>query len=148
MKPRYQRSTSLASGDATCNHPEAMTEVSISPGHKSALSAALLATVNPGDEVIVIEPANTAYRPIIEFVGGTAVGVELVLKDRESVSFVVPPFNCFRLSYWWWPVHHSHCCGSHFGLNWPTSCAFTTFLTTADQAWRSWAISMQIDSYS
>ena len=52
-------------------------QVIVTPGGKWALFLALGAILNPGDEVIVLEPAWVSYRPMIELNGGVAVGVEL-----------------------------------------------------------------------
>ncbi|CAN5279480.1 aminotransferase [soil metagenome] len=51
--------------------------VLITSGATEALAAAVLAYVNPGDEVIVFEPAYDAYRPLIERAGGVARAVGL-----------------------------------------------------------------------
>jgi aspartate/methionine/tyrosine aminotransferase len=51
--------------------------VLVTSGATEALAACLLAYVRPGDEVIVIEPAYDAYRPLIERAGGLARSVRL-----------------------------------------------------------------------
>jgi N-succinyldiaminopimelate aminotransferase len=51
--------------------------VLITSGATEALAAAVLAYVRPGDEVLVIEPAYDAYRPLIERAGGVARAVVL-----------------------------------------------------------------------
>ena len=52
--------------------------VLITSGATEALAAALLAFVNSGDEVVILEPAYDAYRPLIERAGGVASPVRLV----------------------------------------------------------------------
>lgn len=52
-------------------------QVIVTPGGKWALFLALGAILNPGDEVIVLEPAWVSYRSMIELNGGTPVGVLL-----------------------------------------------------------------------
>jgi aspartate/methionine/tyrosine aminotransferase len=46
-------------------------------GATEALGAAILATVNPGDEVIIFTPAYDSYAPMIRRAGGTPVEVAL-----------------------------------------------------------------------
>ena len=52
-------------------------EVIVTSGATEALAAALLALVQPGDEVVVFEPAYDAYAPLIERAGGEPVSVAL-----------------------------------------------------------------------
>jgi N-succinyldiaminopimelate aminotransferase len=52
-------------------------EVSITFGATEALSATLLALVDPGDEVVVVEPAYDAYDAAIALAGGRRVPVPL-----------------------------------------------------------------------
>lgn len=53
------------------------TEITVTVGASEALNAALLATVNPGDEVIVFEPFYENYHPNITIAGGTPRYVSL-----------------------------------------------------------------------
>ena len=55
--------------------------VIVAPSGKWALFVALGAILNPGDEVLVLEPAWVSYRPMIALNGGTAVGVPLAEPD-------------------------------------------------------------------
>ena len=52
------------------------TEIIITSGVSEAVDIALRAVVDPGDEVIVPEPAYVSYRPCIAFAGGEPVGIE------------------------------------------------------------------------
>ncbi len=52
-------------------------EVTVTAGATQAILTAVLACVNPGDEVIVLEPAYDSYAPNIELAGGTVVRVPL-----------------------------------------------------------------------
>ena len=52
-------------------------QVIVTSGATEALAASILALVQPGDEVIVLQPAYDAYVPLIERAGGTAVAVNL-----------------------------------------------------------------------
>ncbi|NYE72769.1 pyridoxal phosphate-dependent aminotransferase [Microlunatus parietis] len=51
------------------------TEVLITTGATEALAAAILAFVDPGDEVIALEPFYDSYAAAIELAGGVRVGV-------------------------------------------------------------------------
>jgi aspartate aminotransferase len=59
----------------------AVSQVIVAPGGKWALFLALGAMLNPGDEVIVLEPAWVSYRPMIQLNGGVPVGVSLTSPD-------------------------------------------------------------------
>jgi N-succinyldiaminopimelate aminotransferase len=57
------------------------TEVLVTTGATEALAAAILAFVNPGDEVIALEPYYDSYAASIDLAGGTRVGVGLFGPD-------------------------------------------------------------------
>jgi methionine aminotransferase len=52
-------------------------EITITAGATQAIITAVLATVHPGDEVIVLEPCYDSYVPSIELAGGVVVRVPL-----------------------------------------------------------------------
>ena len=52
-------------------------QVCVTSGATEALGAAILATVEPGDEVIIFTPAYDSYAPMIRRAGGTPVEVTL-----------------------------------------------------------------------
>jgi len=52
-------------------------DVLVTSGATEALAAALLAVVSPGDEVILLEPAYDAYRPLVLRAGGVPCAVTL-----------------------------------------------------------------------
>jgi aspartate/methionine/tyrosine aminotransferase len=54
-----------------------MTEVMVTSGATEALTASILAVVEPGDEVIVFQPVYDSYLPIIRQAGGIAKLVRL-----------------------------------------------------------------------
>lgn len=56
-------------------------QVIVTSGATEAVAAALLALVQPGDEVIVFEPAYDAYAPMIHRCGATPVFVRLAPPD-------------------------------------------------------------------
>src|SRR5579872_5776069 len=51
--------------------------VCVTSGATEALGAALLATIEPGDEVIILTPAYDSYAPMIRRAGGTPIEVTL-----------------------------------------------------------------------
>lgn len=56
---------------------DADSEITVTAGATQALLTAILCTVHPGDEVIVLEPCYDSYLPSIELAGGKAVPVTL-----------------------------------------------------------------------
>lgn len=56
---------------------DAGSEITITAGATQAILTAILATVQPGDEVIVLDPCYDSYVPNIELAGGVAVRVPL-----------------------------------------------------------------------
>lgn len=60
---------------------DANTEITITPGATYALYTAISTVVQPGDEVIVLEPAYDSYIPNIEINGGKVVTVPLAMPD-------------------------------------------------------------------
>jgi aspartate/methionine/tyrosine aminotransferase len=53
------------------------TEITVCCGATEGMAASLLAVINPGDEVIILEPAFTIYGPDVVLSGGKPVYVEL-----------------------------------------------------------------------
>lgn len=60
-------------------HPD--TQITVTPGGTYALYTALTTILQPGDEVIVFEPAYDSYVPAIELNGARAVTIELSFPD-------------------------------------------------------------------
>lgn len=56
-------------------------EITVTSGAIEAINSAMTALINPGDEVIIMDPAYDAYEPIIEVNGGKAVAVSLRQPD-------------------------------------------------------------------
>jgi aspartate aminotransferase/aminotransferase len=48
----------------------------VTSGSSGGLVLALMAILDPGDEVILFEPAFVMYRPLVEFLGGRAVVID------------------------------------------------------------------------
>ena len=56
-------------------------EITVTAGATQALTTAILCSVHPGDEVIVIEPAYDSYLPAIELAGGIAVTMAMTAAE-------------------------------------------------------------------
>jgi aspartate aminotransferase/aminotransferase len=69
-------------------HHHADRTLFISSGTSGALQLAMLAIVDPGDEVILFDPYFVMYKPLVELVGGTAVVVDTYPDFRIDVDRV------------------------------------------------------------
>jgi methionine transaminase len=63
----------------TATNPD--TQITVTPGGTYALYTALTTILQPGDEVIVFEPAYDCYIPQIELTGAKAVTIELTFPE-------------------------------------------------------------------
>jgi aspartate aminotransferase/aminotransferase len=66
----------------------------VTSGSSGALVLALMALVDPGDEVIVFEPAFVMYRPLVEFLGGRVVPIDTAPSfaiDVDRVAAAITP---------------------------------------------------------
>ena len=61
----------------------------VTSGSSGALVLALMTLVDPGDEVILFEPAFVMYRPLVEFLGGRAVAIDTSPSFRIDVDSVL-----------------------------------------------------------
>ena len=59
------------------------TQITVTPGGTYALYTALTTILQPGDEVIVFEPAYDSYIPAIELNGAKAIAVQLSFPDYK-----------------------------------------------------------------
>ena len=70
-------------------------EITITAGATQAILTAILATVQAGDEVIVLEPCYDSYAPNIELAGGVVVRVPLTpitfRPDFEKIAAAITP---------------------------------------------------------
>lgn len=57
-------------------------EITVTVGASQAIDLAFRAILDPGDEVIVVEPSFVSYCPLVELAGGKAVPVQ-ALKENE-----------------------------------------------------------------
>ena len=64
---------------------DAASEVMVTSGATEALAGALLALVEPGDEVVLFEPAYDAYLPLVRRAGGVPRFVKLAPPDWRPV---------------------------------------------------------------
>ena len=62
-------------------------EIIVTVGASQALDIALRAIVNPGDEVIVVEPCFVAYAPLVSLAGG----VPVTISTKKENSFKLMP---------------------------------------------------------
>jgi len=61
-------------------------QVLVTPGGKWALYVALAATLNPGDEVMILDPSWVSYAPMVELNRATPVRVPLRGEDNFTIS--------------------------------------------------------------
>ena len=61
-------------------------EMIITVGGSEAIDIALRAIVNPGDEVIILEPAYVAYEPAVRLAGGVPVFIELKAENQFKLT--------------------------------------------------------------
>ncbi len=61
-------------------------QVLVTPGGKWALFVALAVTLNPGDEVLVLDPAWVSYAPMVQLNRGVPVHVPLPSADNFAIS--------------------------------------------------------------
>lgn len=66
-------------------HPE--TEILVTVGASEAIDIALRAVLNPGDEVLIVEPCYVSYEPIVRLAGG----VPVFLTTKAGNSFKLTP---------------------------------------------------------
>lgn len=62
------------------------TDIVVTPGAKWSIYLALSAIINPGDEVIYLEPVWVSYPPMITLAGGTPVAVTLPAGDNFRIT--------------------------------------------------------------
>ncbi|UGQ15104.1 pyridoxal phosphate-dependent aminotransferase [Yinghuangia sp. ASG 101] len=76
-------------------HYDPDTEVLVTTGATEAIAAAVLALVEPGDEVVALEPYYDSYAACIAMAGGVRVGVPLrppyFRLDRDALRAAITP---------------------------------------------------------
>lgn len=61
-------------------------EIIVTPGGKAALFQSILAFVEPGVDVMILEPAWVSYTPMVELAGGRAIHVGLNPDDHFAIT--------------------------------------------------------------
>lgn len=72
---REQVALAVAQHHGRPTDPE--TEVTVVPGATEAIFCAVMATLHPGDEAILLDPAYDSYEPSVRMAGGRAVRIPL-----------------------------------------------------------------------
>lgn len=67
-------------------HLDPHSDIVVTPGGKWALYLALACLINPGDEILYLEPAWVSYPPMIMLAGGKAVPVSLDPADNFRIT--------------------------------------------------------------
>lgn len=73
-------------------HPDR--RLCVTSGSSGALVLTLMSLVDPGDEVIIFEPAFLMYRPLVEFLGGRCVAIDTSPTfriDLDQVAAAITP---------------------------------------------------------
>ncbi len=60
-------------------------QVLITPGGKYAIFLAINTFLNPGDEVMILDPSWVSYAPIVEMAGGVPVKIPLSFEDNYTI---------------------------------------------------------------
>ena len=66
----------------------------LTSGSSGALVLVLMSLIDPGDEVIIFEPAFVMYRPLVEFLGGSCVVIDTAPDfriDLDRVAAAISP---------------------------------------------------------
>lgn len=61
-------------------------EIIVTVGGSEAIDLGIRAMVDPGDEVLVVEPSFVCYAPIVELTGGVAVPIETKAEDNFKLT--------------------------------------------------------------
>lgn len=61
-------------------------EVIVTVGGSEAIDLAIRALVNPGDEVLIVEPCFVCYKPIVELMHGKAVSISTKQENRFKLT--------------------------------------------------------------
>ncbi len=67
-------------------HYDSESEIIVTVGGSEAIDLSIRAMIEPGDEVLIIEPCFVCYRPIVELCGGKAVIIETKEEDNFKLT--------------------------------------------------------------
>ena len=81
---REEISKKLKRENRIVRNPES--EILVTSGVSEALDIAIRATINPGDDVLIPEPAYVAYKPNVWFVGGNPIAVPTFEENEFRVQ--------------------------------------------------------------
>ncbi len=70
-------------------------EIVVTVGASEAIDIAVRAIVNPGEEVIIVEPSFVSYAPIVSLAGGVPVSVQ----TKKENGFKTDSFRTERSNY-------------------------------------------------
>jgi methionine aminotransferase len=71
-------------------HYDAQDEITVTAGGTQALFCAIMCAMQPGDEVIVVEPAYDSYIPAILLAGGIVKPVRMRIKPGKDSRYSLP----------------------------------------------------------
>ena len=80
-------------------------QILVTVGASEAIDLAMRAVLDPGDEVLVVEPCYVSYRPCVELAGGVAVGIatkaenDFRLTPEELLAAITPKTKALLISY-------------------------------------------------
>ncbi|ADU31623.1 aminotransferase [Bacillus cellulosilyticus] len=61
-------------------------EIVVTVGASEGIDLALRATINPGDEVLIVEPCFVSYAPLVSLVGGVPISILTSIENDFKVS--------------------------------------------------------------
>ncbi len=70
-------------------------EVIVTVGGSEAIDISIRALVNPGDEVLIVEPCFVCYAPIVELTGGVPVTINTRIEDNFKLT---PELLCEKIT--------------------------------------------------
>jgi aminotransferase len=74
-------------------------QIIVTAGSKIAIHMALMAILDPGDEVIILEPAWVSYTEQVRLCHGVPVTVPYDVAPTEIEPFIIPRTKCVVLNY-------------------------------------------------
>lgn len=84
MELREEISRYLSDNFQTHYHPEK--EVVITVGASEGIDLAIRSIIDPGDEVLIVEPCYVSYDPVIRMAGGVPVTIQTTLENNFTLT--------------------------------------------------------------